>query len=45
MESKEELKEIDINRTCYYFDDIVRVRGINFSDFYWTKNYMKIFYL
>ena len=25
MESKDELKEIDIkNRTCYYFDDIMR---------------------
>ena len=26
MESKDELKETDIkNRTCYYFDDIMRV--------------------
>ena len=25
MERKDELKEIDIkNRTCYYFDDIIR---------------------
>ena len=25
MESKDELKEIDIkNRTCYYFDDVMR---------------------
>ena len=25
MESKNEFKEIDIkNRTCYYFDDIIR---------------------
>ena len=25
MESKDELKEIDIkNRTCYYFDDMIR---------------------
>ena len=28
MESKDELKEIDIkNRTCYYFDDITTVRN------------------
>ena len=33
MESKDELKEIDVkNRTCYYFDDIISVGGINFSD-------------
>ena len=33
MDSKDALKEIDIkNRTCYYFDDIMRVGGINFSD-------------
>ena len=30
MESKDELKEIDIkNRTCYYFDDIIRVWNTN----------------
>ena len=35
MESKDELKEIDNkNRTCYYFDSIIRFwdRDINFSD-------------
>ena len=35
MESKDELKEIDIkNQMCYYFDDIIRFwdRDINFSD-------------
>ena len=35
MESKDELKEIDIkNRTCYYFDDIIRFwdRDIDFRD-------------
>ena len=33
MESKDELKEINIkNRTCYYFDDIMRVRDIDFRD-------------
>ena len=36
MESKDELKEINIkNRTCYYFDDIIRASDrdtdINFS--------------
>ena len=30
MESKNELKEIDIkNRTCYYFDDIMAVKDID----------------
>ena len=29
MESKDELKQIDIkNRTCYYFDDIITNRDI-----------------
>ena len=33
MESKDELKETDIkNRTCYQFDDIMRVTDIDFSD-------------
>ena len=33
MKSKDELKEIDIkNCTCYYFDDIMRVTDIDFSD-------------
>ena len=35
MESKDELKEIDIkNRTCHCFDDIIRFfdRDIDFSD-------------
>ena len=33
MESKDELKEIGIkNRTCYYFDDIMRVIDTDFSD-------------
>ena len=33
MESKDELKEIDINCTCYYFDDITRFwdKHIDFS--------------
>ena len=33
MESKDELKEIDIkNCTCYYFDDVMRVIDSDFSD-------------
>ena len=33
MESKNELKEIDIkNRRCYCFDDIMKVIDISFSD-------------
>ena len=33
MESKDELKKDDIeNRTCYYFDDIMKVRNIYISD-------------
>ena len=44
MESKDELKEIDIkSRTCYCFDDIMQAIGIYSGTFYQTKNYMKIF--
>ena len=33
MESKDELKEIDIeNRVCYRFDDIIRDIYINFDN-------------
>ena len=33
MESKDELKETDIkNRTCYYFDDIIRDIDIDFNN-------------
>ena len=33
MEKTNEIKEIDAkNRTCYYFDDVMRVRDIDFSD-------------
>ena len=40
MESKDELTEIDIkNCTCYYFDDIMRVRDIDSSDH--NQNHMK----
>ena len=33
MESKDELKEIDIkSRACYYFDDTIKDIDINFSN-------------
>ena len=33
MESKGELKKLGLLfRTCYYFDDIIKDRYINFSD-------------
>ena len=33
MESKDEFKETGLkNRTCYYFDDIIKGIGIYFSD-------------
>ena len=32
MESKDEVKEIDTkNRACYYFDDLIKHRNINFD--------------
>ena len=35
MESKDELKEMDIkNLACYYFDDIINDIDINFSDIF-----------
>ena len=45
MESKDELKEIDIkNPTCYYFDDIITDLDVYFTDILLGKNYMKIFH-
>ena len=44
MESKDELKEIDMKNCTYYFDDIMRVihRNTDFSDILleekWHKN-------
>ena len=33
MESNNKLKEIDIkNRTCYYFDDIVKIKGFDLGN-------------
>ena len=40
MESNNELKEIDINWycTCYYFDDIIRVRYFGFDNILLDKD-------
>ena len=39
MDSNDELKETVIkNCTCYYFDDIMRVIDIDFSDILLNKN-------
>ena len=33
MESNSKLKEIDIkNRTCYYFDDILKIEDFDFNN-------------
>ena len=45
MGIKDELREIDIkNPTCYYFDDVKRVRDIDFSDVLLEENFIQIFY-
>ena len=48
MESKSEFKKINMkNRTCYYFDDIMRVIGIDFNNILFNKKLYKnllIFY-
>ena len=42
MESKDELKEIDIkNCTCYYFDDIMRALDIHSGDILLDKKSYK----
>ena len=44
MESKDELKQTDIkNRTCYYFDNIMRVIDINFSNILWNEKLYKTY--
>ena len=45
MESKNELKEIDFkNRTCYYFDDIMRIEDIGSDNtLLGEKSYENIF--
>ena len=39
MESNNELKEIDINRLFYYFDDIININDLHLNDIWWMKNY------
>ena len=42
MESKNKLKEIDIkNRTCYCFDDIMRVTDVDFNNILLDENLYK----
>ena len=43
MESKDELKEMDIkNLACYYFDDIINDIDINFSDIFLDEKLINI---
>ena len=42
MESKDELKVIDIeNHTCYYFDDVMRAVDINLDNILLDENSYK----
>ena len=42
MESKSEFKKINMkNRTCYYFNDIMRVIGIDFNNILFNKKLYK----
>ena len=42
MANKYGLKEFDIkNRRCYYFNDIMRIRGIDFNDISLNKKLCK----
>ena len=39
------LKEINTkNRTCYYFNDIIKIKDFDFNKFYLMKNHTKIFW-
>ena len=44
IDSNDELKEIDIkNRTCYYFDNIIKIEGFNLDNILIDeKSYEKI---
>ena len=34
IDSNDELKEVDMkNRTCYYFDDIIKIENFNLDNF------------
>ena len=44
MASKNELKKIDIkNRACYYFDDIIKIKDIDFDNILLDKKSYEIF--
>ena len=40
-----EIKEVSVkNRTCYYFDDIIKFEDFDSGNSYWMKSNMKIFW-
>ena len=40
-----EIKEVIVkNRTCSYFDDIIKFEGFDSCNSYWMKSNMKIFW-
>ena len=44
MESNDKLKEIDIkNRTCYYFDDIIKMEDFDLNNMLIDKKSLKKF--
>ena len=44
MDSNDKLKEIDIeNHTCYYFNDIIKIEGVNLANLLIDAKHMKIF--
>ena len=44
MESNDKLKEIDINScTCYYFDDIIKIKVFDFDNISLDEKSYKIF--
>ena len=44
MDSNNQLKEIDIkNRTCYYFDDIIKIEDFNIDNISIDEKSYKIF--
>ena len=46
MESNDKLKEIDIkNRTCYYFDDIIKMEDFDLNNMLIDKKSLKKFIL
>ena len=44
MDSNNELKEIDIkNRTCYHFDDIIKIEDLDLDKILIDEKLLKIF--